>query len=256
MMRSRLVLVLLILAAAAAAPQPGARLGAQSAPAVDAPHLELLRWRSIGPSRGGRVLAVSGDPVNRFTFYQGTTGGGVWKTDDGGHQLGERVRRLTSRPARSAPSRWRRRIPNVDLRRHGRGVLPRQRLARRRRLQVHRRRQDVDAHRARGHAADRAPADSSDQPRHRLRGGARATRGGRVPTAACYRTRDGGRTWQKVLYRERQRRRHRHRARSRPTPTSSTPRRSSCGAIRGASAAPGPARRSTSPPTAATPGRT
>lgn len=84
MMRSRLVFVLLILAAAAATPQPGARLGAQSAPAVDAPHLELLRWRSIGPSRGGRVLAVTGDPVDRFTFYQGTTGGGVWKTDDGG----------------------------------------------------------------------------------------------------------------------------------------------------------------------------
>ena len=29
-------------------------------------------------------MAVAGDPVNEFTFYQGTTGGGVWKTDDGG----------------------------------------------------------------------------------------------------------------------------------------------------------------------------
>ena len=55
-----------------------------AAPAVDRSYLNLLRWRSIGPSRGGRVVAVAGDPVNKFTFYQGTTGGGVWKTDDGG----------------------------------------------------------------------------------------------------------------------------------------------------------------------------
>jgi photosystem II stability/assembly factor-like uncharacterized protein len=84
MTRSRFAFVLLVLVAAVSSLQPGAPLVAQSAPAVDAPHLELLRWRSIGPSRGGRVLAVSGDPVDKFTFYQGTTGGGVWKTDDGG----------------------------------------------------------------------------------------------------------------------------------------------------------------------------
>jgi photosystem II stability/assembly factor-like uncharacterized protein len=51
---------------------------------VDESYLELLKWRSIGPSRGGRVVAVAGDPVNRLVFYQGTTGGGVWKTSDGG----------------------------------------------------------------------------------------------------------------------------------------------------------------------------
>lgn len=52
---------------------------------VDPSYLELLQWRSIGPSRGGRVLAVAGDPVNRTTFYLGSAGGGVWKTDDGGN---------------------------------------------------------------------------------------------------------------------------------------------------------------------------
>jgi len=57
---------------------------AQAPSTIDQSYLNLLRWRSIGPSRGGRVLAVAGDPVNMFTFYQGTTGGGVWKTDDGG----------------------------------------------------------------------------------------------------------------------------------------------------------------------------
>jgi photosystem II stability/assembly factor-like uncharacterized protein len=51
---------------------------------VDESYLGLVKWRSIGPSRGGRVVAVAGDPVNRLVFYQGTTGGGVWKTSDGG----------------------------------------------------------------------------------------------------------------------------------------------------------------------------
>src|SRR5207248_11746345 len=50
----------------------------------DPAYLRLLRWRMVGPSRGGRVVAVAGDPVNKMTFYQGATGGGVWKTDDGG----------------------------------------------------------------------------------------------------------------------------------------------------------------------------
>ena len=38
----------------------------------------------VGPSRGGRVTAVAGDPVNKQVFYQGATGGGIWKTEDGG----------------------------------------------------------------------------------------------------------------------------------------------------------------------------
>jgi len=43
-----------------------------------------LEWRSIGPYRGGRVVAVAGDPVHEQIFYFGSTGGGVWKTTDGG----------------------------------------------------------------------------------------------------------------------------------------------------------------------------
>ena len=46
----------------------------------------------------------------------------------------------SSSAPRSAPSRLRRRIPNVDLRRHGRELHPRQRIARRRRVSLHRRR--------------------------------------------------------------------------------------------------------------------
>lgn len=45
---------------------------------------KLLRWRCIGPFRGGRVLAVAGDSTNSATFYFGACAGGVWKTVDGG----------------------------------------------------------------------------------------------------------------------------------------------------------------------------
>lgn len=43
-----------------------------------------LEWRSIGPFRGGRCIAVAGHPAELATFYMGTTGGGIWKTEDGG----------------------------------------------------------------------------------------------------------------------------------------------------------------------------
>jgi photosystem II stability/assembly factor-like uncharacterized protein len=45
---------------------------------------DRLEWRNVGPFRGGRVAAVAGDPRERNTFYFGSTGGGVWKTMDGG----------------------------------------------------------------------------------------------------------------------------------------------------------------------------
>ncbi|HTS76179.1 MAG TPA: hypothetical protein VMG40_08250 [Bryobacteraceae bacterium] len=44
-----------------------------------------MRYRLIGPYRGGRVTAVTGVPSQPFTFYMGSTGGGVWKTTDAGH---------------------------------------------------------------------------------------------------------------------------------------------------------------------------
>src|SRR5260370_42164775 len=43
-----------------------------------------LRWRSIGPFRGGRVLAVAGVPGDPTTFYFGAVDGGVWKTTNAG----------------------------------------------------------------------------------------------------------------------------------------------------------------------------
>ena len=53
---------------------------------VDAALFRSLEWRLIGPHRGGRVVAVAGDPVHQQVFYFGSTGGGVWKTSDGGNQ--------------------------------------------------------------------------------------------------------------------------------------------------------------------------
>ena len=46
--------------------------------------LQAMKWRCIGPSRGGRVVAVAGDPVEPMVFYFGGCAGGVWKTSDGG----------------------------------------------------------------------------------------------------------------------------------------------------------------------------
>jgi photosystem II stability/assembly factor-like uncharacterized protein len=43
-----------------------------------------LTWRLVGPYRGGRALAVSGVIGDSHTYYFGSTGGGVWKSTDGG----------------------------------------------------------------------------------------------------------------------------------------------------------------------------
>src|SRR5882672_8397405 len=46
--------------------------------------LKGLQWRSIGPFRGGRSTAVAGVTSQPNAFYFGATGGGLWKTIDGG----------------------------------------------------------------------------------------------------------------------------------------------------------------------------
>jgi photosystem II stability/assembly factor-like uncharacterized protein len=51
---------------------------------VDEKLLQSLEWRSIGPHRAGRVVAVAGDPNETGTFYFGGCAGGVWKTTSGG----------------------------------------------------------------------------------------------------------------------------------------------------------------------------
>jgi photosystem II stability/assembly factor-like uncharacterized protein len=50
----------------------------------DAKLFQELQWRLIGPSRGGRTLAVTGVRGQPEIFYFGSVGGGVWKTNDAG----------------------------------------------------------------------------------------------------------------------------------------------------------------------------
>lgn len=57
---------------------------ASAAAAVEPQQFDALQWRSIGPSRGGRVLAVAGVPGEREHFYFGSVNGGVWESRDAG----------------------------------------------------------------------------------------------------------------------------------------------------------------------------
>jgi photosystem II stability/assembly factor-like uncharacterized protein len=85
---SRLALITALLATAAApaltslAPS-GVRAQAPAASAAPDP-FGGLHWRHIGPHRGGRVTAVAGHRRQPGTFYMGATGGGVWKSTDYG----------------------------------------------------------------------------------------------------------------------------------------------------------------------------
>jgi len=67
-------------------PQPGAQPEAMAGgyPTVPASFLSAVEWRFVGPVRGGRAPAVAGDPTNPLVFYFGTGHGGVWKTTDAG----------------------------------------------------------------------------------------------------------------------------------------------------------------------------
>ncbi|UZR99316.1 VPS10 domain-containing protein [Chondrinema litorale] len=51
---------------------------------VSEKYFSEMKYRSVGPSRGGRATAITGIPEEPFTFFMGTTGGGVWKTTDAG----------------------------------------------------------------------------------------------------------------------------------------------------------------------------
>ena len=58
---------------------------AQRPPAAkEAELLKALQYRSIGPYRGGRSAAVTGVASQPNVYYYGATGGGVWKSTDGG----------------------------------------------------------------------------------------------------------------------------------------------------------------------------
>jgi photosystem II stability/assembly factor-like uncharacterized protein len=53
-------------------------------PVNETEYYKPLLWRNVGPMRGGRSVTSIGVAGNIYTYYMGTTGGGVWKTEDAG----------------------------------------------------------------------------------------------------------------------------------------------------------------------------
>jgi photosystem II stability/assembly factor-like uncharacterized protein len=66
------------------APAAHAQSQQSETPGVDPTLFSGLRWRSIGPPRGGRSIAVAGSVSRPSEYYFGATGGGLWKTTDSG----------------------------------------------------------------------------------------------------------------------------------------------------------------------------
>ena len=78
-MLRRTLLLALPIALSAQAPKPKP-MATPSDPSL----FQHLKYRNVGPARGGRVTTVTGVPSQPHTFYMGSTGGGVWRTTDAG----------------------------------------------------------------------------------------------------------------------------------------------------------------------------
>jgi photosystem II stability/assembly factor-like uncharacterized protein len=73
-----------VLGAAAKEKRPPRGIEESKKPKTFSDLFEGMEFRCIGPYRGGRSIAVTGVRHDPLTFYFGGTGGGVWKTTDGG----------------------------------------------------------------------------------------------------------------------------------------------------------------------------
>src|SRR5438105_4128180 len=81
---ANLVTVTFIFLAGAISAAPSPTVSPTPAPQVDPKLFSGMRWRQVGPFRGGRALAIEGVPGEANTWYFGAVAGGVWKTTDGG----------------------------------------------------------------------------------------------------------------------------------------------------------------------------
>ena len=79
-----LAVLALVVAGGGPSPLRAQQGGDRTNTIVDPSLLDGLTYRSLDFSRGGRSTAVAGVPSEPSTFYFGSTGGGVWKTTDGG----------------------------------------------------------------------------------------------------------------------------------------------------------------------------
>ena len=85
MTSSRLFLAATLLAVFVSVPAlTPVRLIAQPAATVDPVLYKGMSWRSLGPARGGRSIAAAGSDARPNEYWFGATGGGAWKTTDGG----------------------------------------------------------------------------------------------------------------------------------------------------------------------------
>src|SRR6476619_7530120 len=80
-MRNLFVLLALLFCISTSAQKTGKTISSDN---TDSVLLSKVKYRLVGPWRGGRSGAVTGSYNNKNTFYFGSTGGGVWKTIDGG----------------------------------------------------------------------------------------------------------------------------------------------------------------------------
>ena len=165
---------------------------------MDPAWFQGLRWRCIGPFRGGRVVAVAGHPTEPKVFYFGAVAGGVWKTTDAGTYWGnvsDGFFRTSAVGALAvAPS-----DPNViyagtgettiriDVS-HGDGVYKRPTPA-----DLGPRRAGATPATSARSASTRAIPTSSGSRRS-------ATPSGPITERGVFRSRDGGATWQQVLF--------------------------------------------------------
>ena len=223
-----------------------------SAQPFDAKYLNGMRWRSIGPYRGGRTRAVAGVPSQPNVFYIGVCNGGVWKSTDYGRRWDPI---FDDQPTGSigaiavAPS-----DPEHRLCRERGGPPAARPLGRRRDLPLDGRRKDLDAPRPPRRPADPPDHRRSAQPRPGLRRRPRPSlrterRAGHLPLDRRRADLPEG------PLQGREHRRFRARLRSRRIRTSSTPGSGNRGRDRGRTRpGAGPAAACSNRPTAARPG--
>ena len=161
-----------------------AQLTDSTARSASDPVLRGMQWRLVGPFRGGRAVAVTGDPVEPRTFYMGTVDGGVWKTTDAGgtwHNLSDGNSTIASVGAIAVAPSDRNVIyvgtGETDFREDltfGDGMYRSTDGG-----------QDVEAHRARADAADLDDPGGPEGSGQRVRRRDTVTHSGRTPIAAC-----------------------------------------------------------------------
>ena len=179
--RSRSFRAKLALAAGVAILAWGGSQALRAAAPYDPALFSGLKWRMLGPFRGGRVDAVTGVPGRPNEFYHGRRE--RRRLEDRGcrPRLGAGVRRAADRLD------WRHRGGRLgakhDLRRQRRVDAPRLHGLRQRDVQVDRCRRDVDAHRPGEHPAHRTRGGRSQEPERRVR------RGHRTPLRCSSRSR-------------------------------------------------------------------